>query len=244
MMEFKTLDGPIIDLSERVVTVAISEVESKDLDNEIISTDAYTKTVTERGPNGVKLIYHLGDHIPSTKSVIGKPMEIGMRVNKLFFRTDIEKTNYGNDMLAMYKSGTINQHSVGFSVIRDEKPKKDGDPRILKELKLYEGSAVLWGANPNTPTLSVGKSLTKEEKEKEVDFMLKEMGFLKKAIKTGITDEMAELLEIRLEIYETRLKHIFAELAKTTQAVSIETPAPVNDSRLFADRLHLLTLQF
>jgi HK97 family phage prohead protease len=235
-MEFKSLEGSVIDISARRVKVAISEVDSKDLDNEIIAKDAYTKTISERGPGAANLIYHLGDHMPTTKSVIGKPSEIGMQGNKLYFVTDIVKTPYGNDMLEHYKSGIINQHSVGFSTIRAIQPKQEGDPRILTEVKLYEGSAVLWGANPNTPTLSVGKSI--EELISESDLMLKEFTLIKKASKGPVTDETAELLEIRLEIYETRLKNIFAQIA--TQAE--KSPAPVNEKLVQDIHLSLLKI--
>ena len=78
--------------------------------------------------------------------------------------TKMIDTPLGNDMLKMYADGLINQHSIGFSIIKDEMSKKD-NVRIIKEVALWEGSAVLWGANPNTPTFEVMKSMGEEEKK-------------------------------------------------------------------------------
>ena len=54
----------------------------------------------------------------------------------------------------MSGAGCINQHSIGFSTVVDEYDKAN-NVRTIKEVILYEGSAVLWGANDLTPTLDV-----------------------------------------------------------------------------------------
>jgi HK97 family phage prohead protease len=224
---YKGVSDSVIDVDDksRRVKVAISEVGSKDLDNEIIEPGAYTKTISERGPGGANLIWHLTDHYPSLKYAIGKFASLGMEGNKLIGVTDIPKTTWGNDMLEMYKSGVINQHSVGFSTLRSEimnQGEKD-QYRVLKELKLYEGSAVLWGANPNTPTMSVGKS--EGERKTALDKILKELEVLRKCFKNGtLTDDTFELIEVRILQLETSIKSLF----ETTQAVQNSTPVPVN----------------
>jgi len=70
----KTVSGSVIDVNDkgRQVKVAISQVGSKDLDNDVIEAGAYTKTISERGPKGSNLIWHLTDHNPSLKSVDSK----------------------------------------------------------------------------------------------------------------------------------------------------------------------------
>jgi HK97 family phage prohead protease len=224
---YKGVSDSVLDVDDksRRVKVAISEVGSRDLDNEIIEPGAYTKTISERGPGGANLIWHLTDHYPSLKYAVGKFASLNMEGNKLIGATDIPKTTWGNDMLEMYKSGVINQHSVGFSTLRSEimnQGEKD-QYRVLKELKLYEGSAVLWGANPNTPTMSVGKS--EGERKTALDKILKELEVLRKCFKNGtLTDDTFELIEVRILQLETSIKSLF----EATHAVQNSTPVPVN----------------
>ncbi len=60
---------------------------------------------------------------------------------------------------------------------------------------MFEGSAVLWGANPNTPTLTVGKGLTKEEITNQHEKLSKELNMLIKSLKDGrFTDEAFEFI--------------------------------------------------
>lgn len=242
MYETKDLSAPVMDVTARRVKVAVSEVGSVDLDNEIIEAGAYTKTIAERGPGSANLIWHLTDHYPTLAKAVGKPSEIGMEGNKLFYVTDIAATNWGNDVLEMYKSGLINQHSVGFSTVRDEK--LDNQPRLIKELKLYEASAVLWGANPNTPTMSVGKSGVLTDPQQEFDSVFNELKSFEKAARGKFTDETCELFELRIKMLSERLKNIFAILTKQTTQAAAPALAPVNEEKQFAEYLYLSSLKF
>lgn len=201
-----------VDTTGRRVKVVISEMGSKDLDGDVIDSSAYTKTIKERGPKGANLIWHLTDHVPSLKNAIGKPMEMSSGNNQLIMVTDIPKTTWGNDMMEHYKAGTINQHSIGFRTIKAE-PMNAGKPeeyRLIKEVLLYEGSAVLWGANPNTPTLSVGKSLSKEEAEKDFFETIKELSNFTLLFKNGhLSDQSFELVEMKISQLTERLQLLY-----------------------------------
>jgi HK97 family phage prohead protease len=199
-----------VDTTGRRVKVAISRMGNLDLDNDVIDKGAYTKTVKERGPEGAKLIWHLTDHNATLKSAVGKFSEILVENDYLVGITDIPKTAWGNDMLEFYKTGHINQHSVGFRTVKSDTVNKgkDDEHRLIKEIMLYEGSAVLWGANPDTPTL--GKSLTKEDIHKDYFETLKEVNNLAKLFKSGhLTDETFELLEVQLAQKTDKLKQLF-----------------------------------
>ena len=212
--EIKEIKDSVIDVDDtsRRVKVVVSRMGNLDLDGDVIDKSAYTKTIKERGPSGANLIWHLTDHIPSLKSAIGKPKEISVVGDALVFVTDIPATTLGNDMLEFYKTGNINQHSVGFRTIKSE-PVNAGKPnehRLIKEILLYEGSAVLWGANPATETLTVGKSATFEEKEKDFFASIDEYNNLAKLFKTGhLSDDTFELLEIRLASMADRIKQLY-----------------------------------
>jgi len=212
--------GGVLDVDDtsRRVKVAWNRVGVMDLDKDIIEGTAFDKTIKERGPQGVALIWHLTDHRASLKDAVGKPSEIGVKDNYLYAITDIPKTTWGNDVLEFYKTGHINQHSIGFSTIKREVFNDDDWSKrytVIKEVKLYEGSAVLWGANPFTPTLTVGKSLTPEEKQAELDRLLDEYAATTKLFKNGhLSDSSFELLDMRIGQLNEAIKSLY-----TTQPV-------------------------
>ena len=201
-----------VDAKSSRVKVAISKMGNLDLDGDVIDKTAYNRTIKERGPKGANLIWHLTDHNTSMKSAIAKFAEIYTEGDYLVGVTDIPATTLGKDMLIMYQAGHINQHSVGFRTINSE-PQKAGtaqEYRLIKEILLYEGSAVLWGANPETPTLSVGKSLTKEEAEKDFLETTEQINNLAKLLRQGkLSDTSLELLEIDFYQKTERLKQLY-----------------------------------
>lgn len=214
-----TLD---VDDKSRRVKVAISHTGSLDSDKDIIEAGAFTKTIKERGPKAANLIWHLTDHNPSLKSAVGKFTELKMEGEFLVGITDIPNTNWGNDVLEFYKTGHINQHSIGFSTIKREVMNDDDWSKrytIIKEVALYEGSAVLWGANQNTPTLTVGKSI--EEQQTEISNLQNRLTQITKSIKEGsFTDETFELLDMQMKQIQQSINDLFA-----TQPVKTVEPS-------------------
>lgn len=214
--EIKNIEGAVVDVDDttRRVKVAMNRTGIQDHDKDTIERTAFDRTIRERGPKGSNLIWHLTDHRPSLKDAVGKPGDIYVdEQGYLVFLTDIPKTNWGNDVMEFYKSGVINQHSIGFSTIRREVFNADDWENryaVIKEVKLYEGSAVLWGANEDTPTLSVGKSYTKEESATEFEKTQKELEAFTKLFKTGhLSDEAFELIEIKVEQLNQRLTVLY-----------------------------------
>lgn len=203
-MERKDLAGGIVDVdtTKNRVVMNWSATESIDFDNDLIKSTAYNKTISENGPKGAGLVYWLTDHRADTDHVAGKLLELSMVGNYLQAVGQTIDTAKGRDVLMMYEQGIIKQHSVGFIPVRTERAK---DHRIIHEIKLYEGSSVLWGANSNTATVSVGKSLmTAEECASEMDLLVK-------AIRHGkYTDETFGLLEIRLKQIQKNYEALIA----------------------------------
>jgi hypothetical protein len=76
--------------------------------------------------------------------------------------------------------------------VEDSQLNKDGHFEIY-EVKLWEGSAVTFGANSLTPVVDVAKGLTKEEASTKLIELSEKFS---KAIKTGKgTDERLEYIE-------------------------------------------------
>lgn len=219
--EQKVIADSVKDVSEkdRRVKVAISHMGSKDHDNDVIEHTAYTKTLKERGPQGANLIWHLTDHNPSLKNAVGKFSELSVEGDYLVGVTNIPNTSWGNDVLEFYKTGHINQHSIGFKTVKAEVQNKgkENEYNLIKEVFLFEGSAVLWGANENTPTL--GKSLTKEEIQAEHEKLSKELNLLLKSLKDGrFTDDAFEFIEIRT----AQINEAIKSLLSTQPAKAVE----------------------
>jgi len=210
----KNINGGVIDIDTTAnrVKVAISSMGNLDYDGDIIHAKAYNRTMAERGPKGANLIWHLTDHDASMKSAIAKFSELYVEKDYLVGVTQIPQTTLGKDMLIMYGAGHINQHSVGFKTVESEvqnKGKAD-EYRLIKQILLYEGSAVLWGANVNTPTLSVGKSLTKEEQKIEFLELIEQVNNLAKLLRAGkLSDGTLELAEIDLAQKTEKLKELY-----------------------------------
>jgi uncharacterized protein len=181
-----------VDTSTRRVKAVWSRMNNVDLDNDIIVPEAFNKTLMERGPAGKNLVWSLVDHKADMSNVIGKPEQLYVEGDMLVAITPIVGTEKGTDMLKMYEAGLINQHSIGFSTMKSDWQNDSKQVRVIKEVKLYEGSAVLWGANPETPTISV-KSQTKEELNNRLEKLLK-------AFRNGkFTDDTFALMEIQIK---------------------------------------------
>lgn len=221
--EIKNIDCKAIDVDEnsRVVKIALNKTGVKDNDNDIIEANAFDKTIKERGPKGKNLIWHLTDHYASLKHAIGKFKELYMDNSFLIGVTEIPKTSWGNDVLELYKAGTINQHSIGYSTVKREIFNDDDWEtryQVLKEITLFEGSAVLWGANEFTPTLSVGKALTLAERKTELDKTIEDLTTFHKMFRSGhLTDETYELIEVKLLQLTNKLQQLFEDTTQPAQ---------------------------
>ncbi len=175
-----------VDTQKRVVTGYLSAFDNKDHDNDIIVKGAYSKSISERK----KDIFFLNQH--NWKQPHGKFAVLQEDSKGLYFESEpLIDTTYSSDLLKLYDAGIVNEHSVGFNVIKSDMDKKSG-VRIIKEIKLYEGSNVTLGANSETPFTGF-KSLTLKDINDKSQLIYK-------AIRNGdFTDETFVLLEFALK---------------------------------------------
>lgn len=176
--DLKALD---VDTTGRKVKVAISRMGTEDRDGDIIDFGAYNNTIAAKGPKGSNEIWHLLDHGWRIRdSALSKFSELGIMGEYLYGVSEYnDNWNWREIAWPLYEKGHITQHSVGFSIVRQEL-QQDG-PRIIKEIELWEGSAVLWGAQPDTPTMEVAKSHFENAKESFED----RVAYIIKALKDG-----------------------------------------------------------
>lgn len=203
-----------VSIKSRTVTGYFATFNVVDSDKDKIIPGAFKKTVEERGPEGSKRIKHLWMHrwyeLVGALKVL-KEDEIG-----LYFESAIPDTTLGTDVLKMYKAEMLNEHSIGFELLK-------GDPQdefyIIKEVRLWEGSTVTWGANEFTPFQGFKSKGQKPQVSKE-DAVAK-VNHISKFLKTGdVSDEMFEQLEIGLAQLKSYISSLESEPDKTTHSTS------------------------
>lgn len=191
MINFKGIMDSVkdVDSKNRVVTGYLSAFDNVDSDGDVIVKGAYKRTLDNRKDQ----IFFLNQHNwsqPLSKFNLLKEDNHGL----YFESKSLPNTTYADDLIKLYEAQIVKEHSVGFNTIQDEI--KDG-VRYIKEIKLWEGSAVTLGANSLTPFRGF-KSLTKKEVDEEFKLFLK-------AFRTGtFTDETFGQLEIALKMLQTK----------------------------------------
>ena len=216
----KSVNGAPIDMHDqsRTITVYYSAFGNKDSDGDVITPGAFTKTLKENGPQGKNRVWHLMNH--STDKPVAKPFQMEEDGFGLKSYVKMPNTTLGNDLYELYKDGHITEHSIGFNVM---KSMQKSDYNEITEIKLYEGSSVLWGANSNTPTVSV-KS---EMKEDVIDQIQKTI----KSLRNGsFTDATFELLELRLKQLQQFLSEINSQESIIEKAQPQETALETVDN--------------
>ena len=201
--------GELTDYDEKnsIVKGYGSYFNNKDSDGDIIRMGAYTKTIEENG-NRVKYLYQHNMMQP-----IGKMKELYEDEKGLVFVAEVPKTSLGKDVIELMKAGVITENSVGIlPIVKEDK----GQYRELREVKLFEISAVTMAANDEAKILDV-------KGNKNINNVYQKYDNLCKLIRKGeISDEMGYAIES--EIY--KLKSLFIN---ATQPTDVTEPAQVKE---------------
>ena len=196
--------GELIDADEKagIIKGYGSYFGNKDSDNDVIMKGAYKKTIAENGER-VKYLYQHDMNQP-----IGKMTELYEDDKGLVFVAEIAKTQLGNDVVELMKSGVITENSVGIMPIQKN---NKGDYREITEVKLYEISAVTLAANDQAKILDVKGNI-------DVDKLSKRYDNLTKLIRKGdISDEMGFAIEAEI----LKLKSLFVEFTKPVEEITL-----------------------
>ena len=212
-MIYKNISQGIIedvDDVKGVVTGYFSAFNNIDSDGDVIVSGAYKKTVAENGPNGKNRIMHLLQHNPLMP--LAKPMELMEDGKGLRFVSKITETSYGKDVIKLYAEGVFNEHSVGFEIIKSD---NKAGYREIREIKLWEGSTVTWGANPNTPI----ESMKSWDKPKSEEMLSKFCNILRNG---DLTDESMIQLEIGLKQLQNHLVELEEKSVEIVESVETQ----------------------
>jgi HK97 family phage prohead protease len=192
-VEYKSITGKVkdVDESKRIVTGFFTSTGTLDSDGDIFADGAFKKTIKEQGPTAKNRIWHLWMH--DTFSPINKPMSLKEDKEGVYFETTFPKNPIADMVLSLYAAGANPEHSVGFMTV-DEATEKNA--RIIKQVRMLEGSTVLWGANENTPFTGMKAEQQAKDRIEVMERIFKSANFEK--------DESFELLYREIE----RLKAI------------------------------------
>ena len=184
--------GDLIDADDKagIVKGYGSVFGNVDSDGDIITKGAYTKTIKENGSR-VRYLYQHNMDWP-----LGKMINLYEDEKGLVFEAEIPKTRLGKDVMQLIKAGVVTENSVGILPIN--KGMANGY-RELREVKLFEISAVTLAANDQALILDVKGNV-------DIDKIANKYDNLAKLIRKGdISDELGYAIEA--ELY--KLKSLF-----------------------------------
>lgn len=242
-----------VDPTTRKVRVVLNAFNFLDSDNDILMNGCCKKSIKERGPDSaaVAKIKHFKDHDPT--KVPGRFVELeeceesykGQKFACLAGTIEMSKTTLGTDQLISYQEGIIDNHSIGFqytNIKAVERSSKEFDkiidglvnPKaadgknwvfVVKEVELYEGSSVAFGANSLTPYLGV-KSMNPDSLLMKLQT---KMDQLSQTLRAGNqSDGAMHTFELQVLQIKQMMKEIFAMKAADPKEKAIEaalTPA-------------------
>lgn len=212
-----------IDTVGRRVKMALSAFNNIDSDRDVIRKGAFAKSISERGASTTsnRKIAHLRYH--DWEHQIGKFISLEETDEYLIGVSDLGRSTKGNDAFLDYQDGIIREHSIGFNYIPDKMQLiGEGEQAYfeIKELILWEGSAVTFGANSLTPTLDVSKGLTIEQKNEMLMKINEDMSAFISALKNGKgTDERLYSIEMGLKVCQEKYNSLvnFVPFVKDTK---------------------------
>lgn len=171
-----------VDEDSNKVSGYLAAFNNIDSDRDILIKGAFAKSITERGPGSatarkIAFLYMHDMKIPVGRFTKLEEMELG-----LYYEGELDLIPFAQETIKpQLKSGTLNQHSIGYNYIYDKLSYDEAqDAFIVKEVNLFEGSIVTLGANENTPFGGFKNYLDHTDDYQEMaltaDRILKKMG--------------------------------------------------------------------
>lgn len=127
-----------------------------DLGGDVIHQGAFTKTLENWRENDGRIVPLIDHHrYGSAFDVLGKMTHAEETDEGLSARFEVVNGDDGDRLLERIKGGYLNGLSIGYEAIAPQTEtitREDGVKetiRHLREIKLYEVSAVIWGMNPH-----------------------------------------------------------------------------------------------
>lgn len=209
-----------VDMSGRIVTMILNTYNYLDSQGDVLLPNCAKKSIRDNGPKtGIDTpkIKHLLFH--SWDKMTGKFLVLDERniegIDCIYAECYMPDTTDGNNALKNYEAQVYDNHSIGFNYLRTEFLERDTtgwnkaveqliNPEeaerrnymwLVKEIALWEGSTVGFGANSMTPCLGI-KDGTPTEQKAELN---KRFDILTKQLRSGTqTDDMLHNFDMQV----------------------------------------------
>lgn len=219
-----------VDMNGRIVTMVLNTYNYLDSQGDVLLPGCAKKSIRDNGPKtGVDTpkIKHLLFH--SWEKVTGKILVLDERniegIDCIYAETYMPDTTDGNDTLKNYDAGVYDNHSIGFNYLRTEFLERETsgwkkavdqliNPEaadnwhymwLVKEIALWEGSTVAFGANAMTPCLGIKDGSPAEQKAE----LYKRFDILTKQLRSGTqTDEMLHSFDMQVRQIKQMIEDI------------------------------------
>lgn len=231
-----------VDRRSRKVKMYLSTFDVKDAYGDVIKKGAFTKSLSEKGPesSSFRKIQHLRNH--DWNQLVGKFVELYEDNYGLVGVSELGRSTKGEDTLLDYEDGLIKEHSIGYKEIRGKSLIKNdaqfGKHKELTELNLFEGSSVTFGANELTPVIDVNtKSIDQISTLDKIQKLTKD---IYDSLKNGEgTDERLMFLEYKLAQLQ-ELQNSLKDLKPSTKdTLDIEPNEEDKTNQLFTNLLKI-----
>lgn len=225
-----SIASEIMDINplQGIVTGYFSKFNNVDSDGDIMKPGAFTKTISEQGPQSAQpRIKHLLNH--DVAQPLGKLLSLKEDSYGLYYESQVGTHEGGEDFIKMVESGLITEHSIGFKIIKRNQVQSYENylrnPQLgqfeITEVKLYEGSSLTaWGANPLTPITSL-----KGEKNLDVDMIVAKSAAIEKFCRnSSATDDTIQMLLL----HSKQLAQLICNM-KSSTTEPVNTIQPVDE---------------
>jgi hypothetical protein len=197
-----------------------------DSDGDVIEKGAFAKTIQENRSRIKYLYQHRLDQPVGTMEELKETTEGLEFVAKLAI-----KTRLGRDVFEMIKAGVITENSVGFATVKQQFNKSES-VNYIKEVKLYEISAVTLAANPLAFINEVKSEVNKDEIINK--YLTERFDALNSLVKSNISDELGLAVEFEIK----SLKEL--ALREITEPINKDHSAEVEEAEARAKELNIL----
>jgi HK97 family phage prohead protease len=210
-----------IDTAKKSVVFAFSKLNDYDSDEDYTEKTAFDKTMKESGPDGSNRIRHVWNH-DRKEMPIGRVTKMWRDNEYAYTESKMLDNQKALDAWDAYKEGAINEHSYWGKSYNTGINEKGG--KIIKEVKLFEVSTVLWGAQEKAKLVELIKSGEAPE-----PWLLDHITSLQSYVKkSNASDDFLEVLEIELE----KAMDILNSLEKSGREITPAQIEPITEISL------------
>jgi phage prohead protease, HK97 family len=221
---FRFKDAPNFEIKDidpkmGLVKGVLSKFGVVDAHGDMLMPGAFKKSCAERGPKSGKAqkIAFLRSH--NTDAPVGKFTDLQEDSDGLVYEAKMSESTLGRDTLTLMAEGIMNNHSIGYLPIPDKEEQKE-EYNEIREVKLMEGSVLVFGANSETPVMDVKELEPKQALEKLTDKMDRIIRVIRKG---AMHDDTYMLLEIELEQLKT-LQNALVKQEPGQPTLSLDKP--------------------